>query len=122
MSAGSAGYQTLTTSIKAFRKLLWQDRGNEGSLKAASRKLTARRHRAPGRASLGPVRLGALEPRSENEIEHDGREHDQPEIAVRPEAAQAILRIVDIERGHLPEEMGAGSGHAKQEHDLGAGQ
>jgi hypothetical protein len=29
-------YQTLTTSIKRFGKLLWQHRGNQGRLKAAS--------------------------------------------------------------------------------------
>ena len=70
----------------------------------------------------GPVHFRLLEPRSENQIEHDGREYDQPEIAVRPEALQAIVRIIDIERGHLPEEMGTRSRHAKKEHDLGPGQ
>src|SRR3974377_3565 len=143
MSAGIAGYQTLTTSIKRFRKLLWQNRGNEGPPKAASRKLTARRHLGPRRSALGPrcifklrssarsvprksrachggAAIPALEPRSKNQVEHDGREDDQPEITVRPEPSQAIVRVVDVERGHLPEEMGTGSAHAKEEHDSGA--
>jgi hypothetical protein len=34
----SGAYQTLTTSIKRFGKLLWQHRGNKGRLKAASQR------------------------------------------------------------------------------------
>ena len=51
----------------------------------------------------------------------DRRENDQSEVAIGAKALQAILRIVDIERGHLPEELGAGGRHAEQEDDLGAG-
>ena len=49
------------------------------------------------------------------------REHDQAEVAVGAEAPQAILRVVDIERRHLPGEMGTGGAHADEEHDLGVG-
>jgi hypothetical protein len=33
----NGGYQPLTTSVKRFGKLPWQDRANQGRLKAASR-------------------------------------------------------------------------------------
>ena len=68
------------------------------------------------------MHFSGLVSRSENEVEHNGREYDQSKVPIRSKAPQAILRIVDIERGHLPEEMGTRGRHAKEEHDLGAGQ
>src|SRR6516164_8532593 len=89
--------------------------------KVTVRKLTARRHQGPRANRTGAqMHFSGLEARREDEVEHDRGEHDQPELAVRPEASQAIVRIVDIERGHLPEELGGGRPHAKQEYNLGA--
>ena len=68
------------------------------------------------------MHFSGLVSRSENEVEHNGGEYDQSEVAIGSKAPQAILRVVDIERGHLPEEMGTGGGHAKEEDDLGAGE
>src|SRR5215831_16404506 len=54
----STAYQTLTTSVKRFGKLLWQHGVNQGRLKAADNgeKLTARRHAGLGGDTLrGPL-------------------------------------------------------------------
>jgi hypothetical protein len=68
MCEGKAGHLPLTTSVKRFEKRPWQDRGNEGSSKAASGKLTARRHPAPehqlwGLMLLAPTIARALKAR-----------------------------------------------------------
>jgi hypothetical protein len=60
MRQGKGGYQTLTTSIKRFGKLVWQDQGNQGRLKADLKEANSKASSGPqGDKLWGPMHFDA---------------------------------------------------------------